>query len=146
VNLLTQGECGSWSRDVWKWSHKQSHPSHWGCDLDFCIVGKNPARIIAIFDYKNGPRDRIRFTEAIAYQALLKIAPVFIVQSPCPFCGPFTITRLLATDYRPEPPRCEWGESVIVQDWGGFHQWETKLRANVIQSGQEGGDKPPHEV
>lgn len=127
MNWRKQQLQGSPNRDLFKRKHKELNPSLYALDLDFVLVGKNPPGIIAFVDYKAG-NDKITFAEVLAYNALMKLAPVFIVQSDNPDTGPFVVYRYLDGDYLPEPPIVKTREEAICKTWNELEAWELELR------------------
>jgi len=120
---------GSASRDIFKWAHKQFLPSNqYACDLDFVLVSKYPPGIAAFLDFKK-PNDYITFSEVLAYNALIKIAPLYIVKAVNPEIGPFEIFQYQGGDWRPEPPVVELVNEFYCKDWAEFAQWEARLRS-----------------
>jgi hypothetical protein len=118
---------GSRKRDIFKRCHKELEGAFYASDLDLILVAKSPPGIVAILDYK-APGEAVTFTEAIIYNQLLAIAPVYIVEAHDPEAGPFTIRRYLGADWRPDPPRVRWGETVEIANWEEFEEWERLLR------------------
>lgn len=118
---------GSPSRDAFKRRHKDCAKWFYACDLDLVLVGKSPYRIIAFFDYKT-PKDKITFSEAIAFNILKAIAPIFIIRSENPDSGPFTILQFHDADPKPEPPVCTITPILMCRTYEDLEQWEQKLR------------------
>ena len=120
---------GSPSRDLFKQAHKNLSKQFYSCDIDFVWVGKYPPRIIAFLDFKL-PRDRVTFSEVLAYNDLLRIAPVYIVESPDPTTGPFKVYSYSGGDFRPNPPDVELEHIETCPDWLSFGKWERKVRSD----------------
>lgn len=119
---------GSITRDIFKRAHKDLPRSFYATDIDFALVSKNPMGIVAFLDYKI-PWDDITFAEAIAYNVLLAIAPVFIIVGDNPSKGPFIVKRYLDGDSKPEPPVIDWYEKTChFENWNEFKEWEKELR------------------
>lgn len=93
-----QGLKGSPLRDQFKALHKSELPSHMtGCDLDFMIVEKNPDGIVAFMDVKR-PGENVTFAEVIGYNALRKVAPLYLLYVNGPEAleaGRFEVQRYL---------------------------------------------------
>jgi len=121
---------GSESRDAWKLAHKQKlGRGYYGSDIDYAVVEFRTARIVAFYDYKK-PRDSISKTEVIAYNDLIKLAPMYIVEGPCPAEGPFKISRYIGGklgNYGQEP-LIELEFVQVCEDWEAFRLFEDKLR------------------
>lgn len=134
MELGKQGLKGSPSRDEFKRRHKDLSATFYAGDLDFVLVTKYPkAGIVAFLDYKRCG-DQVTFAEAIAYNSLLSIAPVYIVQGDNPNTGPFTVLEYKGGDWRPEPPVVSLIYCETVQDWRGFGNWERRLRAKHLRA------------
>lgn len=121
---------GSESRDMFKYMHKQTHPDHWACDLDFVLVAKFPTPdVIAVLDYKT-PRDTIGFSEVIAYNAIIKRGlPVFIVYGDAEK-GMFSISRYYAGNH--QKPTWKLIQVATTASWDEFHKWEANIRAEYV--------------
>ncbi len=125
---------GSESRDTYKQMHKiKTSKYFYACDVDFVLVAKNPEGIIAFQDFKK-PNDRITFAEVLAYNDLLKLAPVYIVVSDDPENGPFVVKEYIEGDWSPEPPKVELKEIYRCDDWDGLNEWEEKLREDALRT------------
>ena len=133
---------GSDSRDQFKYFHKDftveggSHEklirSHWGFDVDYACVAKYPARICGFFDYKK-LNDKGTFAEAIGYEQLMALAPVFFIFGDDPTSGAFEIHELIATNYKPNPSTFEFNRhSWKTTNWVSFHLWEEALRDHTL--------------
>lgn len=159
----TKRQRGSKSRDFFKYLHKQLlDETSWALDCDLMLVDKIPVPfIVALFDIKT-VRDRISFTEAIAYQQFISRPqpyriPVYFIYANQALKSDaedeslssvdsinkaklehrFTVTELVYADHRPNPPISE--ERVIVENvnWQGLAAWETQLRAKRRQEMQK---------
>ena len=123
-----EGLKGSPSRDSFKQKHKSLDPSFYACDLDFVLVDKKEGgRIVAFLDFKK-PLDSITFSEVLAYEILKVIAPIYIVVSPAPDDGPFSVRQYISGNYRPYPPECNIQKICECLNWEQFAQWEKELR------------------
>lgn len=129
---------GSPSRDTFKWRHKGLSKYFYAMDLDFCLISKYPPGIVACLDYKTS-RDAVTFSEAIAYNQLVKLAPVYIIESDTPADGPFVIREYLCADWKPEPPVVTWGEEITISDWKELGEWESRLRIEYRKKHSEPG-------
>jgi len=120
---------GSESRDTFKQQHKLHAPSSfYACDLDFVLVIKYPsASIKAFLDYKRFS-ENITFSEVIAYNQLLKTAPIFIIRGNDPEHGAFYIQQYKGGDWHPNPPKTELIEVAKCPTWAELVEWERKLR------------------
>ena len=119
---------GSPLRDTFKQLHKANcERSFYACDLDFILVRKVPEGILAFIDYKR-INELITFSEVLAYNGLVLVAPLYIIRSITPEKGPFTIDRYLSGDWRPEPPIALVKRMVILKDWAALNLWEGTLR------------------
>jgi len=123
---------GSPSRDLFKQAHKTLAKQFYACDIDFVWVGKYPPGIIAFLDFKL-PRDKVTFSEVLAYNDLLKIAPVYIVEAPDPVAGPFTVSRYTGGDFKPNPPTVKLEHIETCPDLAAFGEWEQKIRTNTTR-------------
>lgn len=126
MNEHTKKQCGSPSRDLFKLKHKELDRSLYGCDIDFCIVTKNPfPDIVAVLDYKKA-FDEITFSEVIAYNALMmRGIDVYIV------CGDAEIGRFEISKYaggNHQKPRYSFTDVVHVKDWKEYEAWEHMIR------------------
>ena len=128
VDDATQNLEGSPSRDRFKLLHKKKcASSSYACDLDFILVGKSPYRIVAFLDYKLS-KDKVTFSEIIAYNILKKIATVYIIRSLKPDNGPFLITRFDGGDPSPNPPVANCSFVKECATWEDFNKWEQDIR------------------
>ena len=119
---------GSNSRDIFKRMHKTVNKDFWAIDLDFVLVDKGAGgRIVAILDYKK-KRDRVTFAEVLAYNSLLAIAPIYVIQGDDPENGPFTVFKYLSGEWRPNPPKVRLEAITELGDWSEFESWEASLR------------------
>lgn len=125
---------GSPSRDLFKQLHKRMMPrSFYACDLDFVLIAKYPNRIVAFLDYKN-KSDSVSFSEVVAYNELIKQAPLFII-----ICkkddiekGPFHVFQYLGGDPKPEPPEVNMNLILNCFSWTELAIWEKEIRNNGI--------------
>ncbi len=119
---------GSPSRDTFKQKHKVVlNNKFYACDLDFVLVAKYPFRIVAFLDYKRG-REGITFSEVVAYNVLLQIAPIYIIRGNDPETGPFQIYKYNWSDPVPEPPNVELIPIRQCEGWPELGNWERELR------------------
>lgn len=119
---------GSPSRDTFKQLHKRNCPnSFYACDLDFILVAKYPFRLVAFIDYKK-LFDKVTFAEAIAYNELKLVKPVYIIRSRVPESGPFFITRYEYGNPKPDPPDIKVSPVKECKDWQELSDWEDSLR------------------
>jgi len=123
----------SW-RDRYKKARKDNRkfgPRSYGIDLDFVLVEKNPPGIVAFQDYKYPSElDYVRFAEVLAYNRLMTVAPVYIVETANPEEGPFSVRRYWGGDSRPNPPVVKLPLVGVFVDWEAFYKdFEEKLRA-----------------
>ncbi|MFH1605531.1 MAG: hypothetical protein ABIH03_16675 [Pseudomonadota bacterium] len=119
---------GSDRRDTFKQMHKiRLGGGHWGSDLDFMIVDKYPPGIVAFFDYKE-PGRGITFAEIVAYNALLSLAPLFIIEGPDPENGPFVIKRYKPSDWRPNRPVANLEFVEQCPSWVELGNFEDRLK------------------
>jgi len=125
---------GSEKLDEFKRRHKDLSGQFYATDGDLCLISKYPPGTVAYIDYK-ADGDNVTFAEAIQYNEWMKLAPVYIIQGDNPEMGPFTITRYLGADWRPEPPVVNYGDSITVSSWPEFGEWESSLRAEYRRRG-----------
>ncbi len=119
---------GSKSRDDFRFYHKQFLPTDfYACDGDLVLVHKFPPGTVAYFDFKT-TQDKITFSEVIQYNEWMTTAPVYIVESDNPQTGPFTITRYMGGDWKPNPPTWNPGEVRYCATWIEFARFERELR------------------
>lgn len=119
---------GSDRRDTFKQMHKlRLGTGHWGSDLDFMIVDKYPPGIVAFFDYKE-PGKSITFAEMLAYNALLMLAPLFIIEGPDPERGPFVISQYKGGNWQPNPPIPELEFVERCPTWNELGKFEDRLK------------------
>jgi len=138
MNEAKQGLKGSPSRDSFKQIHKiKCSEEKFACDLDLVLVSKVPkAAINAFLDYKKFG-DKVSFSEVLAYNNLISMAPLFIVRSADPDNGPFYIRKYLSGDWRPYPdPIVQLGEPIKLANWDEFNKWETSLRMAITLGGK----------
>lgn len=132
----TRLQQGSPSRDRFKRKHKEGPGWCYACDVDFALVSKSPPGIVAFLDYQVG-EEAISFSEVLAYNELLSIAPVFIVRGDADANGPFSVMEYEGGDYRPEPPRAKLTRIASQLDWQGLLAWEQLIRNGyAAQRGQ----------
>jgi len=132
---------GSEKRDTFKQSHKSLHPSFYACDIDFCLVSKYPPGIVALFDYKDF-NDSVTFSEALAYNKFMEIAPVYVIQASNPETGPFILRRYCGANWKPEPPDVKYGPPLRLADWPAVGLWQRELRIEYRKRKGWNG-KPP---
>lgn len=120
---------GSESRDQFKYLHKKLDKKFYACDIDFVLVDKYPFRIVAFLDYK-GRFEKVTFSEVIAYNYLLTIAPLYIIRSRDVETGPFDIWSYLGGDPQPEPPVIKDELVRQCESWNDLGEWEHELRLN----------------
>jgi len=125
---------GSEKRDIFKRKHKDLDRRFYATDADFCLVSKKPPGTVAYLDYK-GSGEPVTFAEAIQYNEWMKAAPVFVVEGSNPESGPFTVRRYLGANWKPDPPDVNWGDSVFLEDWSAFGDWERTIRAKYHRRG-----------
>jgi len=99
------------------------------------LVTKYPPGIIAFLDYKQRD-DKVTFAETIAYNVLLKIAPIFLIIGEATE-GPFVIKEYRGGNFRPEPPECDLLKIKEVQDWQELGEWERQLRQDYKEKHSE---------
>lgn len=122
---------GSPLRDLFKQLHKKELKRHmFGCDLDFVIVEKNPDVIVAFFDVKV-LGEEVTFTEVIAYNKLLKIAPLYLLYTSGEYglmVGEFEVFKYLGGDRWPNPPIVQTEHMGTITSWRQFESWEQRMR------------------
>jgi hypothetical protein len=117
---------GSLSRDTFKHMHKQTHPQHFGCDLDFVCVQKYPHPDIAFWiDYK-GANDKVTFSEAIAYNAMVIRGIRGFIVCGDPQAGCFDIYEFIGGHHSGPT----WSQPFVchVSSWDEYHNWEAAIR------------------
>lgn len=120
---------GSERRDTFKFLHKKRMPGwYYATDIDFALVSKEPPGIIAFLDFKT-PWEDITFAEVLAYNVLLGVAPIYIVQSSSPESGPFRVLQYVSGDWHPEPPVVNLVPMQECMGWEDLTLWEAGLRA-----------------
>jgi hypothetical protein len=116
------GLCGSPNRDLWKKAHKDKlGQGYCGGDLDFVVIEWYPKRICAFLDYKK-PWDEITSTEHVYYDQLMKIAPIYIVESDDPENGPFIISKYIGVNNQ---------DSLVIgtcDSWEDYRAFENTIR------------------
>jgi len=127
VRESTLRQQGSPSRDRFKRKHKAGPGWHYACDVDFALVSKQPPGVVAFLDYQVG-EEAVSFSEVLAYNEMLSIAPVFIVRGDAEAEGPFDVLEYEGGDYRPEPPRVQLTLVLQQVDWAGLSAWESDIR------------------
>ena len=123
----TYRQQGSPSRDRFKRKHKAGPGWCYACDIDFALVSKNPPGVVAFLDYQVGD-EPISFSEVLAYNELLSIAPVFMVRGDAEAEGPFDVLEYEGGDWRPEPPHTQLTAILSEADWRGLFAWEQTIR------------------
>jgi hypothetical protein len=138
---------GSELRDLYKQLHKEMLPSHMtGCDLDFVIVEKNPDCIVAFKDVKRS-RENVTFAEVIAYNALLRIAPLYLLYvdgNEGLIAGRFAVYRYLGGNRVPNPPVIRTELYARLNSWDEYRRWEQELR-NATKQARANGNGVHHE-
>lgn len=128
---------GSLRRDVFKQLHKKGEPWFYACDLDFCLVSKEPPGIVACLDVKRSC-EPVTFAEVLAYNTVLLLGvPVYIVRVQDPKDGPFTVQQYVSGDWKPEPPVVRYGPPRRYPTWEAFFEWERELRNAYTKAVQE---------
>jgi len=121
---------GSENRDTFKQAHKEFLGNgFYGGDLDYVVVEFKPPGIVAFYDYKM-PGDSVSNTEVVYYNELIKIAPLYIVESQKPREGPFKIDIYLLgkTNGIDIPPTVCTQEICICKNWFRFRCFEAIMR------------------
>lgn len=121
---------GSPSRDTFKRRHKDMPPQFYALDIDLVLIDRAPFMIVAFCDYKR-PTDNITFAEVVAYNDLLKVAQVYIIEAGDPQNGPYTIMRYLGGDPRPHPPKVEIVEECRCTTFKDLETWEREIRQEI---------------
>ena len=121
---------GSPSRDEFKYQHKRKLPSNfYATDLDLVLVEKDEG-IVAFLDYKK-PKDLLTYTETLAYNELIAIAPIYIIVSNNPEHGPFKVIsynmKLKPQDYTIEALMRRF-QVIHLKNWNQPMEWEEHLR------------------
>ncbi len=122
---------GSPLRDLFKALHKSELPRHMtGCDVDFVIVEKNPDVVVAFMDVKR-PGEAVTFAEVIAYNTLLKQAPLYLLYTNGPEAleaGRFEVYQYLGGDRGPNPPTVAREPAARLASGEELGRWEQGLR------------------
>ena len=119
---------GSDSRDHFKFMHKQSHPGHYACDLDFVLVRKDPDGIVALLDYKSR-LDEVTFSEVVTFNDFINRGiPVYIIVGDA-YAGCFEILRYMGGNKL--KPRYTLKSLCRTQCWEDFHKWESAIREHL---------------
>lgn len=119
---------GSDSRDTFKHMHKNLNKKFYSLDLDFIWIEKNPPGIVACIDYKR-KEDHITFSECIAYNQIMRVFPVYILEDVRGDMVSFNIKKYMGGDWRPEPPQIELKPILTKVTWQEFEQWQMSLRS-----------------
>lgn len=120
---------GSPRRDVFKRRHKDLPGNLYGMDVDFCCIEKHPNGIAAFLDFKT-PWESITFAEVIGYNALMSMAPVYIIRAPDPEQGPFQVFAYMAGNPGPDPPDVRLELRETCPNWPALGRWEAKMRGD----------------
>ncbi len=112
---------------MFKRLHKNLASNFYGLDVDFCCVEKRPAGIAAFIDYKT-PWEAITFSEVIAYNDLMALAPVYVIRAADPERGPFQVFEYLGGDFKPDPPVVKLEFRANCKDWLALGTWEAMAR------------------
>jgi hypothetical protein len=124
---------GSPRRDAFTLAHKRElGPGFYASDVDLVLVDKAEPGIVAFFDCK-APGEPISFAEVIAYEELVPIAPLYVVEVDDPRTGPFTVARYVRGDWGPSPPVVELEPVARLADWRAFLGWELELRRGRVR-------------
>lgn len=114
--------------DAFKAQHKaRLGPGYWASDLDLVLVEKAPPGIVAVLEVKQ-PDEPASMAQVILLNALLALAPVFLLYVGDPGRGPFRVVPYLGGDWRPRPPVLDTGPPGFLADWHALRTWETALR------------------
>lgn len=128
---------GSPLRDLYKQLHKAKLAPHMvGCDLDFVIVEKDPDCIVAFKDVKRYG-EKVTFSEVIAYNQLLRLAPLYLLYAENEEAlevGKFIVHRYLGGNRRPNPPTIQTEIYARLDNWNDYQRWEQELRNATKQS------------
>lgn len=125
---------GSEKLDRFKRRHKEINGKFYASDVDLTLISKLPPGVVAYLDYK-GSGENVTFAEVILYNQHLEIAPVYIVEGKDPENGPFTITRFMGGNYKPEPPTVDTETICTCADWSEYEKWESELREEYEKRG-----------
>ena len=124
---------GSPFRDAFKKAHKDYNDgSCYASDLDLVLVVARPEPgVVAFLDCKR-PREGITFAEVLLYNALLQATgrPIYIVHSPDPVAGPFSVYQYHGGDWKPDPPKTDTRFVKKCHTWAELALWEKELRGN----------------
>lgn len=114
--------------DAFKAQHKlKLGTGYWASDLDLVLVEKAPPGVVAVLEVKQ-PDEPASMAQVILLNALLALAPVFLLYVGDPGRGPFRVVPYLGGDWRPRPPVLDTGPPVFLIDWHSFRTWEAGLR------------------
>lgn len=144
--------------------YEAGFPRHYACDIDLALVEKHPEIHIPAFIEFKQMTESIRYTQAVLFEQLRDVAPVYIIiseqnilQTP-PDRHRFTIKEFIGiNDISPTPPDVElelkhesvpWGGEVTYQssfDWDenggdGLIGWEDNLRDQRVDGEREDAD------
>lgn len=124
---------GSPRRDAFKHAHKAKlGPGFWASDLDLVLIRKAPPGIVAILDCKQ-PGEPLSFAEVIAYNALMRLVPIFVVEARDAETGPFRVLAYHGGDWRPSPPIVRLEPVADCADWAALGEWESALRRGTTR-------------
>lgn len=120
---------GAPRRDAFKAAHKVmlGGGGYYASDVDLALVAKAPEGIVAFLDCKQ-PGELLSMAEVLAYNALLVLAPIYVVEVRDAWKGPFRIHRYRGGDHRPRPPEVQLEAVTTCVDWPAFKRWEAHLR------------------
>ncbi len=131
MNDRTANQKGSTLNDLIKLLHKLRLPPHmFGCDVDLMIVEKNPDCIVAFKDFKR-IGEQVTFSEVIAYNQLMKVAPIYLIYAGSEQDaqnGVLTVYRYLGGNRGPNPPTIRMELYARLQSWEEYRRWEQELR------------------
>lgn len=130
---------GSTINDEYRWRRKQELPkAFYGLDADYMCVSKNPPGIVAVFDIKRSAYEPITFSEAVAYNSLVRKTKVYILVSlegddqPV---GMFQVFRYYGAYWQPEPPKVDKKSVRLLHNWKECEEWEGALRKEYEEGG-----------
>ena len=126
----------------WLHRHEAGLDQHYATDFDLVLVDKKPTRISAFLDFKM-ENEPVRFTQAIAYDEIQEVAPVYIIRAETELIGipaeehRFTVLRFVETvDLAPTPPVVETETIRESVPWGGLVEHST--RSDFLRNGGDG--------
>jgi hypothetical protein len=125
------------SHDKFKMKHMDLANNLYATDLDLVLVSHKPRKhIVAFLDFKSGAPE-ITWSEAVAYEVFLNIAPVYLACGD-PGTGKFEIFSITRIWFEGLVHCYETRLVAYPKNWKEYEKWEMGIREGNSQSAKGG--------